>query len=461
MKKILLFLLLFALTALASNEEKVLNIYGPGYIAEYSYNVRYYMAVIGNPNCNPIGHHWTCTDLNGNPLDYIKSSAWDYEVFLDIGDQPFILNARFHYKEHGTHDEKYIYASYVVNVGEPSFSLMATNTIHNGDYDYSYGNSITRHIHFNIDSDNTGQETPDYLIGEKRFDDDDLLPLKISHSPSWMNVDYIRLKVEMPSHLRLYTKNAYQLYKPMANSGTTTNLYCGIGDLKGKIFDKFIYLEGTAIGNGNIKITYRRQSSSGDVEIANFRYRSCADIHGRQPNYNERSSLNSGYQALIDCEYSVVDDWADEYMEEQDGSYNAPAYAVDPYGNTFGHPFIVRDDCVIYGDSNCPIALDPNGKYYTSYYTFGGASDFYTDVRWPINLYPTGNIGDSIVLFYGGLLAARRSDSGNGNIGNMFIMKLNDSFFLNHNGKDFLDYYTEHPINSYTPVKYAPILEEE
>ena len=195
MKKILLFLLLFALTALASNEEKVLNIYGPGYIAEYSYNVRYYMAVIGNPNCNPIGHHWTCTDLNGNPLDYIKSSAWDYEVFLDIGDQPFILNARFHYKENGTHDEKYNYASYAVNVGEPSFSLMATNTIHNGDYDYSYGNSITRHIHFNIDSDNTGQETPDYLIGEKRFDDDDLLPLKISHSPSWMNVDYIRLTV--------------------------------------------------------------------------------------------------------------------------------------------------------------------------------------------------------------------------------------------------------------------------
>lgn len=459
MKKLIYFLLLMVATAFASNEEKVLHVFGPSYIAEYSYNVRYYMAVSGNLNGNPIDHHWECTDLNGNPLNYIQTSVWNYEVFLDIGDQPFILNARLHYSEHVTHEEKYIYASYVVNVGEPSFSLMATNTIHNGDYDYSYGNSITRHIHFNIDSDNTGHETPDYLFGEKNgFDDDDLLPLKISHSPSWMNVDYIRLKVEMPSHLRLYTKNAYQLYKPMANPGTTTNLYCGIGDLKGKIFDKFIYLEGTAIGNGNIKITYRRQSSSGDVEIANFRYRSCADLHGRQPNYNERSSLNNNYHALIDCEYSVVDDWTDEYMMYQNNNYNAPAYAVDPSWSVIGFPFKVFESG--YGTTANPIVYS-NGLYCTSYEAFEGASEFYRSTIWPINLYSSHFIGDSIVLFYGGLLAARRSDSCNGNIGNMFIMKLENSFFLNHNGKDFFDYYTEHPINSYTPVKYAPILEEE
>ena len=262
----------------------------------------------------------------------------------------------------------------------------------------------------------------------------------------------------MPSHLRLYTKNAYQLYKPMANPGTTTNLYCGIGDLKGKIFDKFIYLEGTAIGNGNIKITYRRQSSSGDVEIANLRYRSCADLHGRQPSYNERSSLNNNYHALIDCEYSVVDDWLDEYMIYQNNNYNAPAYAVDPSWSVTGFPFKVYESG--YGTTANPIVYS-NSLYCTSYEAFEGASEFYGSAIWPINLYPTGNIGDSIVLFYGGLLAARRSDSGNGNIGNMFIMKLNDSFFLNHNGKDFFDYYTEHPINSYPPVKYAPILEEE
>lgn len=464
MKKLICFLLLTAATAFASNEEKVLHIFGPSYIAEYSYNVRYYMAVSGNLNGNPKGHYWTCTDLNGNPLDYIKSSVWDYEVFLDIGDQPFILNARLHYEEHGTHDVKYIYASYVVNVGEPSFTLTNVSTIRDGEWD-QYGK---KHIYFNLDGDgmaaDSNIEVQDYLIDDKKYLDDELLPLTISHTPSTMNVDYVLLKAIMPNNIRLCREYYYlgywdKRYKSIATQGQTTDIYCGANFNKGNIFDCNLYLESVAIGSGHVKLGIGHKNDTNYFDcIADINYGSCADLHGRQPNYNERSSLNSGYQALIDCEYSVVDDWADEYMEEQDGSYNAPAYAVDPSWSVIGFPFKVFE-------SGCGTEANPivysNGSYCTSYEAFGGASEFYRSTIWPINLYSSHFIGDSIVLFYGGLLAARRSDSGNGNIGNMFIMKLNDSFFLNHNGKDFFDYYTEHPINSYTPVKYASILEEE
>ena len=466
MKKLLIFIALLCTAAMASNDPKVLNIFGPNYIAEYSYGVRYYMAVAGNLNGNPIGRHWECKDLNGNTLNYIQGSSYNYDVYLDIGDQPFILYATFHYREHVTHEEKYLYATCLVNVGEPLFSLTNVSTIRDGEWD-QYGK---KHIYFNLDIDgmaaNSNIEVQDYLIDDKTYLDDELLPLTISHTPSTMNVDYVLLRAIMPNHIRLCRSYFYygywdQRFKSIASQGQTTDIYCGENYNKGNIFDCNLYLEGVAIGSGHVKLGIGRKDDTNYFDcIADINYGSCADIHGRQPNCDERDLLKNNFQALIDCEYSVVDDWADEYMVEQDGSYNAPAYAVDPGWTIAGHPFIVLDDYTIYGDALCPIELKPDGKYYTSYYTFGNASEFYTSPIWRDKLYASHYIGDSIVLFYGGLLAARRSDSGNGNIGNMFIMKLNNSFFLNHNGKDFFDYYTEHNIGTYTPVKYAPTLEE-
>lgn len=462
MKKIICFLLLTAATVFASNEGKVLHIFGPSYISEHSYNVRYYMAVSGNLNGNPIDHHWECTDLNGNPLNYIQTSVWNYDVFLDIGDQPFILNARLRYTEHVTHEEKYIYASYVVNVGEPLFTLTKVSTIRDGEWD-QYGK---KHIYFNLDGDgmatDSNIEVQDFLVGDKTYLDDELLPLTISHTPSTMNVDYVLLRAIMPNHIRLcrsHLEYGIRHYKSIAVQGQTTDIYCGANFNKGNIFDCNLYLESVAIGSGHVRLGIGHKNDTNYFDcIADINYGSCADIHGRQPNRNERSSLKSSFQALIDCEYSVVDDWTDEYMMYQNNNYNAPAYAVDPSWSVIGFPFKVFESG--YGTTANPIVYS-NGLYCTSYEAFEGASEFYRSTIWPINLYSSHFIGDSIVLFYGGLLAARRSDSGNGNIGNMFIMKLENSFFLNHNGKDFFDYYTEHPINSYTPVKYAPILEEE
>lgn len=467
MKKILLFLLLFALTALASNEEKVLNIYGPGYIAEHSYNVRYYMAVVGNPDCNPIGHHWTCTDLNGNPLDYIKSSVWDYEVFLDIGDQPFILNARFHYEEHGTHDEKYIYASYVVNVGEPSFSLAKVSTIRNGEWDQNGRKSI----YFNIDYDgrsvSSGITDQDFLVDDKTYLDDELLPIEITHTPKTMNVDYVLLRAIMPNHIRLCREYLYLVhwdrrYKSIATQGQTTDIYCGNNFNKGNIFDCDLFLEGVAIGSGHVKLGIGHKDDTNYFNcIADVNYWSHADLYGRPPTCLEQTNVESNYSMLKSCEYSVIDDPIIEGNTSNRQDYNAPAYAVDHAWSVIGFPFIV--DYSGYGTTANPFVCI-NGLYYTSYEAFEDASEYYRSTIWPINLYPTYYLGDSVVLYYGGLKASLRSSNGGGNIPNMFIIKTSSELnylLLNHNGKDMFDYYYDLYNNTgiYTPKMYAPILD--
>ena len=467
MKKLLILIVLLCTAAMASNEPKVLNIFGPNYIAEYSYGVRYYMAVAGNLNGNPIGRHWECKDLNGNPLNYIQGRAYNFDVYLDIADQPFILYATFHYREHVTHEEKYLYASYLVNVGEPSFSLTNVGTIRDGEWDQNGRKSI----YFNIDYDGRsvgpGIEDQDYLVDDKPFLDDELLPLTITHSPRQMNVDYVMLRAIMPNHIRLcrsylYLGNSDRRYKSIASQGQKTDIYCGENFNKGNIFDCDLFLEGVAIGYGHVKLGIGHKDDTNYFNcIADINYWSYADLYGRPPTSWEQTSVENCYSMLKSCEYSVIDDPIIEGNTNNRQDYNAPAYAVDHAWSVIGFPFIVNEN-------GCGTVLNPfvcsNGLYYTSYEAFEDASEFYRSTIWPINFYPTYYLGDSVVLYYGGLKASLRSSNGGGYIPNMFIMKTSSELnylLLNHNGKDMFDYYYDLYNNTgiYTPKMYAPILD--
>lgn len=461
MKKLLIFFMLISMASWATNEPKLLCIYGPTCLAEFSTGVRYYMAVIGNLNGNPIGRHWECTDLQGNPLNYFQGDIWGWEAFLNIADQPFVLTAWLHYSEHGTHEEKYLHTSYLIRVGTPTFTL-TSGTIRNGEWDQDG----QKHIYFNIDYDCSDTEQ-DYLIDDKTRLDDEFLPLRISYSPAYMCVDYVTLRMTMPPHIRLCLKQEVignYHYGPFVLQGETTNIYCGASGIKGNIFNRDLYLEGIAIGSGRVKIGLTRAANTNYFNgFGDVHYVSCADIYGNPPDSTERNIINTSidYSMLKSCEYSIFHDYLIESNTVNRQDYNAPAFAVDPTFSAIGYPFKVEPG---YGTINNPFIIDPDMQWRTSYEAFGGAGGFYTSTLWPINLYPTQHLGDSIVLHYEDLKAARRSSDGGGNIPNMFIMKTpptgvsGSGFLLNHNGRDMLDYYYDDNNND-LPVIYAPILE--
>lgn len=453
MKKLLIFMMLICTAALASNEPVALHIYGPGYVAKNSYAVPYYMATSGFLNGRPLGWTWECKDLNGNTLDYIETNPYAREIKVDARETSFILYARFRYESYEDHTERYSYASYQVNVGEPTFTLQNIESIHNGEFDTTTTGVTTRVIHFNIDSDNyvngsyysqtnTGEIIPDFLVEQKTVNDDDLLTFRINHTPASMEVRYIHLKLDLPNHLVLYRKGSAleNKYVTLGTAGHLQTISCGSSANFDRIFNKDLFVEGVGLGLGNLKINYYGFNGNLISQVADVRYRTCADVSGRQalPVGGILEDIEFDDQ-LDGCEWSLFDESNSSFSSAYD--YNAPAFAVDHNWNAIGYPFIVLVSDS--GNPGNPIIFDPAScYYYTSYEAFGGVREFYESPMWTPQLSLGGSFHDSVVMFYYELWAALRSRSTTGTLPawNMFFMKLDSGPVLNHRGEVLFDY---------------------
>ncbi|MBO7446711.1 hypothetical protein J6U78_00080 [bacterium] len=460
MKKLLTFMMLLCTAALASNEPLVLNISGQSYVAKYSYGVKYHMGVGGHLNGDPRGRYWWVVDSNGvTQNDWIISGRYNQDVKINIlGD--CTIYAQFHYEEWGSGLDKYIYDEYEVRTGTPTFTVDYAGSIHNGQFDTTVTGVTTRVIHFNIDSDyyragvttvpvNQGIVTPDFLIQHKTAEeDDDILPFYIKHFPAQMYVKCLRIGLEIPNHLALYRKGSAleDYFMPLGATGTSSVVNCGDNETMGRIFDGYLYLEGTALGVGHLKIDYLNLNGGVVSQIADLKYKTCADVSGRQPLSNGTTLESMEFDDQLDgCEWSLFDESNSSFSSSYD--YNAPAFAVDHNWNVVNNPFKVWWEDV--GTSDDPIIVDPaSGKYVTSYEAFGGVREFFESTLWTPQLSLGGSLHDSVVLYYFTQIteyyswAALRSWSTTGTLPawNMFYMKLDSGPILNHRGEVLFDY---------------------
>lgn len=483
MKKLLTFMMLLCVAALASNEPVALHVYGPGSVAKNSYAVPYFMATSGFLNGRPLGWTWECKDLNGNILDYIETNPYEREIKVDVRQTSFILYARFRYESYEDHTERYSYASYQVNVGEPTFTITNIGSIHNGDFDTTITGVTTRVIHFNIDSDNyvngslysqtnTGEIIPDYLVEQKTVNDDDLLTIRIEHTPSSMEVRYIHLKLDLPNHLVLYRRGSNQegKYVALGTAGQLQTISCGSSANFDRIIDKDLFVEGVGLGIGDLRINYYGYGGNLISHVADIRYRTSADIAGRQEMYSD-----GGYPfqyarslSLTGCEFSIYDNnnISNTSLPSSlnNNNYNAPALAVDRYWLVKGEPFTV--DVSGYGTPDDPFEYI-NGKWYTSYEAFGGSVAFYESTIWYPRLYSGVLLNDAEVINYEGLATALRSfyEPGICPDWKMFYMKLTglsgwgSNAILHHRGEVLYQYYYDlHSSNNqsnWLPKKYG------
>lgn len=455
MKKLLTFMMLLCTAALASNEPVALHIYGPDCIAKNSHNVPYFMATSGFLNGRPLGWTWECKDLNGNTLDYIETDPYAREIKVDARQTSFILYARFRYESYEDHTERYSYASYQVNVGEPTFTISNIGSIHNGQFDTTITGVTTRVIHFNIDSDmnavENGELLPDYLVANKRIgDDDDILTFRINHFPSYMDVRYIPLKLELPNYVIVYRNGSAQesgYLIPLGEPGHLQTIACWSSSNFGRILDTTLYVEGLGLGVGSVKISYNDCNGNLISAVADLRYRACADVSGRQPLLLNGIVEDMSFKNQLDgCEWSLFDESNSSFSSSDD--YNAPAFAVDHNWDAIGHPFIVEEQG--YGSPGNPIILGLDNKYHTSYAAFGGVREFFETNLWTLTLSLGGTFNDSVVLYYFSVpntnpyqtWAALRSWSTTGTLPtwNMFYMKLIYGPILNHRGEVLFDY---------------------
>ena len=478
MKKLLTFIALLCTAAVASNEPPVLNITGPSCIAISSYSVKYHVGVGGHLNGDRRGYSWEVIDDD----DGVRQDGWivsgqdEQDVYINILGSCTIY-ATLYYEEWGTGINKSLHTSYKVTAGTPTFYLEHADSIHNGQFDTTVTGVITRVIHFNIDSDDNGSShdsyMPDFLVnGQKIFtEDDDILTFRINSEPPQMNVEYIKLNIEAPSHLRVLriVPGSSSLCFPITVPGETNTIYCGIGNNRGRIFNRNLYLEGMGIGLGSLKIKYVRDNGNATT-IANLRYRASADIAGRQEMYSD-----SGYPfqyarslSLTGCEFSIYDNsnmsCSSLPSSLNNNNYNAPALAVDRYWLVKGVPFFV--DLSGYGTPDNPFEYI-NGKWYTSYEAFGGSVPFYESTNWYPRLYGGVLLSDAEVINYEGLATALRSfyEPGICPGWRMFYMKLTglagwgSDAILHHRGEVLYQYYYDlHSSNNqsnWLPQKYG------
>lgn len=479
MKKLLIFIALLCSAAMASNDPPVLVIHGPEFIATSSYSVKYHMGVGGHLNGIPKGRTWQVRDEDDVQQDWVVSGQNDIDAKINILGNCTIY-ATLHYVEEGTGLDKCISCSYEVTTGTPTFYLHHADSIHNGQFDTNENGITTRVIHFNIDRDEyktsndpTFDYIPDFQFnGQKMFTvDDDLLTFRINSDPPKMNVEYIKLNIEAPSHLRVLriVPGSASLCFPITVPGETNTVYCGIGNNQGRIFNRNLYLEGMGIGLGNLIIKYVRDNGNATT-IANLRYRASADIAGRQEMYSD-----GGYPfqyarslSLTGCEFSIYDNnnISNTSLPSSlnNNNYNAPALAVDRYWLVKGEPFTV--DVSGYGTPDDPFEYI-NGKWYTSYEAFGGSVAFYESTIWYPRLYSGVLLNDAEVINYEGLATALRSfyEPGICPGWKMFYMKLTglsgwgSNAILHHRGEVLYQYYYDlHSSNNqsnWLPKKYG------
>ena len=402
MKKLLIFIALLCTAAMASNDPPVLVIHGPEFIATSSYSVKYHMGVGGHLNGIPKGRTWQVRDEDDVPQNWIVSGQNDIDAKINILGNCTIY-ATLHYEEEETHLDKCISCSYEVTTGTPTFYLHHADSIHNGDFDTTITGVTTRVIHFNIDSDNyvngslysqtnTGEIIPDYLVEQKTVNDDDLLTIRIEHTPSSMEVRYIHLKLDLPNHLVLYRRGSNQegKYVALGTAGQLQTISCGSSANFDRIIDKDLFVEGVGLGIGDLRINYYGFGGNLISHVADIRYRTSADIAGRQEMYSD-----GGYPfqyarslSLTGCEFSIYDNnnISNTSLPSSlnNNNYNAPALAVDRYWLVKGEPFTV--DVSGYGTPDDPFEYI-NGKWYTSYEAFGGSVAFYESTIWYPRLY--------------------------------------------------------------------------
>lgn len=483
MKKLLTFMLLLCTAALASNEPAVINITGPSCIALYSYSVKYHIGVGGHLNGDRRGYSWEVIDDD----DGVRQDGWivsgqdEQNAYINIFGSCTIY-ATLYYEEWGTGINKSLHTSYKVTAGMPTFYLEHADSIHNGQFDTNENGVITRVIHFNVDRDEyeTSNDPtvpfnyiPDFQInGQKNFtEDDDILTFRINSEPPQMNVEYIKLNIEAPSHLRVLriVPGSSNSCFPITVPGETNTVYCGMGNNRGRIFNRNLYLEGMGIGLGNLKIKYLYYSGS-STTIANLRYRASADIAGRQEMYSgDYNVFREGKSlSLTGCEFSIFDNYnmscSSLPSSLNNNNYNAPALAVDRYWFVKGGPFFV--DTSGYGTADEPFEYI-NGKWYTSYEAFGGSVAFYESTIWYPRLYSGVLLNDAEVINYEGLATALRSfyEPGICPGWRMFYMKLtglaswSSDAILHHRGEVLYQYYYDlHSSNNqsnWLPKKYG------
>lgn len=473
MKKLLIFIALLCTAAMASNDPAIIVVSGPSYIAASSYGVKYHIGVGGHLNGNRRGYNWEVKDENSNSVnDWIVSRHDEQNARINILSNCTIY-ATLYYEEWDTGINKSLHTSYAVTTGTPTFYLHHADSIHNGQFDTTVTGVTTRVIHFNIDNDDHGsghgQYTPDYQIyGQKYFlEDDDILTFQINSSSSPMNVEYIKLDFESP-HLRVCRIDKYSsnICVPITTNGLTT-VYCGKDDNLGRIFNRDLYLEGTRIRLGGLKIKYRLENGD-STTIAELRYRTCADTAGRQELFpGDHEVFTQGRSLLTGCEFSIYDayntsDIIPPFFPTSD-NFNAPALAVDNSWNLMGTPFKVELNG--YGTPNNPFVYS-NNCLYTSYEAFGGATAFYESTLWEPKLFGNVPLSDARVINYCELATALRSfyEPGICPGWKMFYMKLtglpdwSGDAILHHRGEVLYQYYYDQyslGISSWQPKIYG------
>ena len=477
MKNLLTFIALLNAIGLASNDPPVLVIHGPSYIAISSYSVKYHMGVGGHLNGIPKGRTWEVRDEDDVLQNWIVSGQNDIDAKINILGNCTIY-ATLHYEEEGTHLDKYISCSYEVTTGTPTFYLEHADSIHNGQFDTTITGVTTRVIHFNIDRDEEGDQSdiykPDYQInGDKHFlEDDDILTFRINSSPSSMNVEYIKLIIEAP-HLRVCRifPGSSSVCVPITTTGSST-VYCGDTPNLGRIFNRNLYLEGMRIRTSSLKIKYVLDNGY-STTIADLRYRTCADIAGRQEMYTADSPVfTQGRSRLTGCEFSIYDaynisDIIPPFFPTSD-NFNAPALAVDNSWDLIGCPFKVELNG--YGAPGNQFVYS-NNCWYTSYEAFGGATAFYESTLWEPKLFGGVTLSNARVINYYELDTALRSfyEPGICPGWKMFYMKLtgltdwSGDVVLHHRGEVLYQYYYDlHSSSSqsnWLPKKYGLQLE--
>ena len=478
MKKLLTFVAIISAIAFASNDPPVLVINGPDYVAASSYGVDYSMGIDGNLNGEPKGRTWEVRDEDDVVQDgWIVSGQNEIDAKINIlGD--CTIYATLHYKENDSQIDKYIHAEYEVKTGTPTFTVEHADSIHNGQFDTTVTGVTTRVIHFNIDCDNHGDDhdpyVPDYKIYGKKYleNDDDILSFRINSFPKNMNVKYIKLDFEAP-HLRVCRVDKYSanICVPITTNGITT-VYCGKGDNLGRIFNQNLYLEGTRIRVDCLKIKYKRNNGY-STTIADLRYRTCADIAGRQEMATDNISTfpYARSLSLTGCEFSLYDAYnitnAPPFLTDSN-DYNAPALAVDYFWGVIRTPFKVKiDEC---GTPGNPFVYS-NSCWYTSYEAFGGSVAFYESSLWEPKLFNGVSLNNARVINYEDLSAAIRSSYEPGICPGwkMFFMKLTGLYgwdsdaVLHHRGEVlyqyYYDWYSLHNEYNWMPKLYGLHLE--
>ena len=462
MKKFLTFIALLCTAAVASNEPAIIIVSGPSYIAASSYGVKYHIGVGGHLNGDRRGYNWEVRDENNNQVnDWIVSRHDEQNARINIISNCTIY-ATLYYEEWDTGINKSLHTSYAVTTGTPTFYLEHADSIHNGQFDTTITGVTTRVIHFNIDRDEEGDQSdiykPDYQInGDKHFlEDDDILTFRINSSPSYMNVEYIKLIIEAP-HLRVCRifPGSSSVCVPITTTGSST-VYCGDTPNLGRIFNRNLYLEGMRIRTSSLKIKYVLDNGY-STTIADLRYRTCADIAGRQELYqgDHDDFQDARSLSLTGCEFSLYDnhnlsDIVPPFFSVGN-DYNAPALAVDSYWSVIGTPFKVAEDG--YGSPGNQFVLS-NNCWYTSYEAFGGSIAFYESSLWNPKLFRCYVLNEATVINYEGLNTGLKSLYYPGACPGwkMFYMKLTDlsewdsDAILHHRGEVLYQHYYD--VNS-------------